>query len=493
MTRIVLVFLLFAFAFTQAQPVYFSKSYHKEPNMFDAGLGTVEYNNAYYTIGQSSSNATSRYLFLKADLNGDTLLTKYISYVNRRNYVGTNLTLTTDNNLVFCGTEDLDTLNGSLDSCVGVFIKIDLNGDTLWTKRIRHLTNKLNLLYRAKQTTDKGFIICGVSATVINYAWALKLDSLGNIQWQYTYGGNGNNEFYDLEQTFDGGYVFSGNSGGQDLYVVKTNGMGIIQWQKNLGTPNQDGRISYVHQLFDSNYIVTGYVDTSAVFNLQAKGYMAKLRKNGSLMWQKMYTGTDASDLVGFASKALEVSNSEYLIKGSIDVVNHPNVENCWLVKTDSAGNFIWERTYNYYPGKDHETVCYGIMQTPDKGFLLTGSVGSSGAPGGQELWLAKIDSLGCDTIDCSLGIRESLGFIEGFKVYPNPTNNNFTVETENEIGEAALTIYDMYGRQCHFTSVELNTNTLSVSTSGYPDGIYFVQLKQENGQVSNRKLVISN
>jgi hypothetical protein len=492
--QILLIAMLTGCAYTKAQPVYFSKSYHKETNMFDLGTGSVEYSGSYYTIGQSSSNVTSRYLLLKTDLNGDTLFTKFISEVNRWNYVGGNLIKTLDNNFAFCGTESLDTINGSIDSCRGMLLKIDQSGDTIWTKKMKFSTNKQNLMYRCFQTTDKGFVLCGVTANGgINYAWGVKVDSLGNSQWQYTYGGNGNNEFFDVEQTFDGGYVFAGNSGGQDLYVVKTNSLGVLQWQKSLGTPNQDGRISYIHQLHDSSYIITGLVDTSAAFNYQGKGYIAKLRKNGSLIWERTYTSQNADDLIGFGgTKAMEIKYDEYIILGSKHLQSNPNIPNLWLVRIDSSGTLIWERTYNYYHPNINTTYGYNIIQTSDNGFLITGSVGSLNAPGGQELWLMKLDSLGCDTIDCSLSIRRETAFIEGLRVYPNPAGSIAMVYIREKLGtQCIIMVYNPYGQICYSSQTEEGKTTIDIAN--FADGIYIIRSIDEYGNSSNCKLIVSH
>jgi hypothetical protein len=486
--------LILGCALVKAQPVYFSKAYHKINNTYDIGAGTVEYNNAYYTIGQTRTNAGLYYFLLKTDLNGDTLFTKFIGKSNRGNYVGTNIITTQDNNLAFCGIESLDTLNFSIDSCVGILIKTNLNGDTLWTKKYGYLTNDQNLIYRCQKTNDNGFIIVGVTKTIIYSAWAIKTDSLGNIQWQYTYAGN--NEFFDVEQTFDGGYVFSGSSssGNGDIYVVKTNSSGILQWQKNLGTPNKDNRFSYAHQNSDSNYFITGSVDTSIAIGYQGKGYIAKLRENGSLIWEKTYNGVNASYLTGLNSKAIEVSLNNFIIMGSKTLLSNPDPANCWLVNIDSSGSFLWERVYNYYAGNDYDTYACDIMKTSDKGFLLTGSVGSLNAPGGQELWLMKIDSLGCDTIDCSLGLIPLKGEHGIFSVYPNPFTNFATIEysVPKKYLKAEILVYDLLGNKLLALDIlPKYSGEYRFENSFLKKGIYIFNMVIEGVIIDSKKVVI--
>jgi hypothetical protein len=94
-----------------------------------------------------------------------------------------------------------------------------------------------------EQTTDGGYIMTGYSASTnsgdvgLNHgpsdAWVVKLDPSGSIQWQRLFGGIDNEWGMDIQQTSDGGYVFTGNTmssnsgdvglnyGRNDFWVVK--------------------------------------------------------------------------------------------------------------------------------------------------------------------------------------------------------------------------------------------------------------------------------
>ena len=87
--------------------------------------------------------------------------------------------------------------------------------------------------YSIEQTTDGGFIIAGgtnsLNGDVTGYhvafemaghligeltsdIWVVKLDSLGKIQWEHCYGGSGDDDASSILQTADGGYIVAGSS-----------------------------------------------------------------------------------------------------------------------------------------------------------------------------------------------------------------------------------------------------------------------------------------
>jgi hypothetical protein len=82
------------------------------------------------------------------------------------------------------------------------------------------MTIFLNLV--AQTVSDGGYILGGLSTSNISGDktencngdydyWIVKTDSLGNIQWQNTIGGNGDDQLSSVIQTSDGGYILGGH------------------------------------------------------------------------------------------------------------------------------------------------------------------------------------------------------------------------------------------------------------------------------------------
>ncbi|HZH70357.1 MAG TPA: T9SS C-terminal target domain-containing protein, partial [Flavobacteriaceae bacterium] len=89
-----------------------------------------------------------------------------------------------------------------------------------------------------------------------------------DIEWQKTLGGSLTDRAEFIEQTTDGGYITagysnsndvdaSGNHGGLDFWIVKLNQMGNLEWQKSHGGSNDDVATS-LQQTIDDGYIIAG-------------------------------------------------------------------------------------------------------------------------------------------------------------------------------------------------------------------------------------------
>lgn len=136
-------------------------------------------------------------------------------------------------------------------------------------------------LYSIAQTTDGGYIVAGKTASsdgdvTMNHGgddyWILKLDGMGAIQWQRSFGGTSSEAPRAIRQTTDGGYIVAGYSSSldgdvtghhgttskNDFWIVKLSGGGLMQWQKSLGGSNEDAVFS-VDQTSDGGYVLGGY------------------------------------------------------------------------------------------------------------------------------------------------------------------------------------------------------------------------------------------
>ena len=79
-------------------------------------------------------------------------------------------------------------------------------------------------------------------------------------KWAKTYGGTDDERASSIQQTADGGYIVAGESlsfgaGGHDVWILKLDGGGDIQWQKTYGGTESDEAYS-IQQTNDGGYIV---------------------------------------------------------------------------------------------------------------------------------------------------------------------------------------------------------------------------------------------
>jgi predicted secreted protein len=155
-----------------------------------------------------------------------------------------------------------------------------------------------------KRTSDGGYIIVGQTFSFGaggGDLLVMKLDSNGNIKWQKTYGGPGHDWAYDVEETQDGGYIVGGGTGsfgagGIDMWILKLDSHGNVQWQKTYGGwgVGIDGlNAEYVHDLLqtsDEGYIVVGGTTSYGAGDRDI--WVLKLDSQGNVQWQRTYWRT---------------------------------------------------------------------------------------------------------------------------------------------------------------------------------------------------------
>jgi hypothetical protein len=122
-----------------------------------------------------------------------------------------------------------------------LLLKTDIDGDLIWVRT--YGDTSAERAYALQQTSDGGFIISGMTASMgagFYDFYLVKTNSSGDTSWTRTFGGTHQEQAYDVKQTADGGYALVGYSysyhvARADFWMVKTDGNGLvpIQHQRN--------------------------------------------------------------------------------------------------------------------------------------------------------------------------------------------------------------------------------------------------------------------
>ena len=275
-------------------------------------------------------------------------------------------------------------------------LKLDSSGNITWQKT--YGGTSYDYAESIQQTSDGGYIVAGRTYSFgAGYVdiWVLKLDSSGNVSWQKTYGGSGYDEAYSIKQTSDGGYVVAGytdsfGAGSDDIWVLKLDSSGSVIWQKTYGGPSDDEARS-IQQTSDGGYIVAGHTHSFGAGSYDF--WVLKLDSSGNISWQKTYGGTSYD----FAYSIQQTSDGDYIVAGEEASFGESSTA-IWVLKLDSSGNVIWQKTYGGSSGDGARS----IQQTSDGGYIVAGITYSFGA-GLGDFWVLKLNSQG---ISCN--IREN-------------------------------------------------------------------------------------
>jgi len=222
--------------------------------------------------------------------------------------------------------------------------------------------------------------------------------------WSQTYGGSGDDYAYSVVQTSDGGYALAGltdslGAGGFDFNLVKTDSAGNLNWSNTYGRSGDDFAYSLVNTS-DGGYALAGYTSSSGAGYYDF--YMVKTDSAGNKQWSKTYGGTGDDE----ARSLIQTSDDGYALAGWTNSFGGGGYD-FYLVKTDSAGNMNWNQTY----GRAGDNQAYSIIQTTDGGYALAGYTDSSGA-GGYDFYLIKIDSAGASPSSAGFNWSSIEGYV---------------------------------------------------------------------------------
>ena len=137
-----------------------------------------------------------------------------------------------------------------------------LSGNMLWNKTY----GGGNIGFALVQTNDKGYAIAGWTMSLsfgVGFQFQLiKTDTNGTMQWIKTYGGGEDYEARSLVETADGGYAIAGiikpfNASKRDIWLVKTDSSGNMQWNRTYGGTDDYFGCSLV-QTGDGGYVIAG-------------------------------------------------------------------------------------------------------------------------------------------------------------------------------------------------------------------------------------------
>lgn len=283
-------------------------------------------------------------------------------------------------------------------------------------------------------TPDGGFVCGGVSMSNMMYEksadnwdntestydwWLIKSDANGVKQWDITLGGTDNDFYYNAIATSDGGYLVTGSTnspvsgnltqpshGMADMWVVKLDGNGLIQWQKRFGGDSVEAGSSAM-ELASGGYLIGGHTNSSQGQDVSDPPFgsfdlwLVRLDANGNKIWDKRYGGSSDESL----SNILPAPGNQFMLMGATTspvsgVKTQPNYVNgiadIWFVRTDSSGNKLSDDII----GSLESDYAAHAIYTMDGNYLMAcmnfagiGGDKTETGYGVDDFWLIKLDT----------------------------------------------------------------------------------------------------
>jgi hypothetical protein len=249
--------------------------------------------------------------------------------------------------------------------------------------------NKSEEFLNLAETPDNGYILVGYSVSIKNGlenedVWLVKIDPTGQQEWSKTFGEAGRDVGTAVLPTRDDGFIIVGYTdalGIEEGWVLKTDYQGNLLWSEIIGSESRS-RIQSVAQSSDGGYLLTGYTYVMDPHYL----WLLKIDENGIKEWEKIFKNGKNMSSIGYSVH--ETFDNGIIIVGETYVTGKPYAD-CWLIKTDLNGNKQWDKLI----GGVESDICLSAAPLQKGGYILTGT--QEDMNGNRDLSLFKADKDG--------------------------------------------------------------------------------------------------
>lgn len=343
-------------------------------------------------------------------------------------------------------------------------IKTDANGELIWQNDLGGIDN--DICFVVVNANGGGYMLMGTSESNngdvsghhspgLGDYWLVKLDEDGILLWSHCYGGLGFDNGRSIIATSDGGYAMVGESNsddgdvtglfaGQDLWIVKIDADGVIEWQGAHGGASNEYGYGIV-QTDDGGFAVASASyswDSGVVTGNHGSSdfWITRFDDAGVMLWQKSF-GSTGADIPKSIAKC---SNGDFVICGSSgnndgDVTGFHGTYDYWVIRVSDDGELIWQKSLGGYDDEKANS----IAATSDDGFIVTGFAWNVDGDvtfnhGGHDVWVVKLDASGNMVWEKSFG---GTAEEEGYSIQElNPTEYILLGQTPSDDGDAIST-----------------------------------------------------
>ncbi len=413
---------------------------------------------------------------LKLQANGDTTWTR--TYGGNGFEWGSYVQQTTDGGYIIIGHTPAFGAGG-FDAYL---VKINANGNIAWTKTYGGVGTEYGKA--VQQTSDGGYIITGSNDNNFGFGgsdfYLIKTDSIGNHIWSKLYGNSGFEEGVSVKQTTDGGYIMAGSSEntlgplGPNMCLIKTNSVGDTLWAKLYGGQMIDECYD-VKQTSDGGYVMVG-----KSFSFSTNGdydvYVVKVNNQGIVQWSKTYGGSTINhNEIGYSIS--QTNDGGYIISGESLYGFGVGLKNLYLIKTDSLGNSSCNQgnaatvTSNYLPQ---------VIASP----TLVGTGGSMTMPITEVNYGTTITNLCVTILDGINEIRNEQSVLIYPNPFDENVVISFNENVQvKSVKIYDLLSREVYSKS--FANQMFNSQEINLELNGLESGIYICELKTENSSIT--------
>jgi hypothetical protein len=370
-------------------------------------------------------------------------------------------------------------------------IKTDSTGTAQWSKTYGGAD--WDMAYSVSLTSDGGYILTGGTYSYgagDEDVYLIKINANGDTLWTKTFGGKKQDEGRSVKQTMDGGYIIVGTTKSfrdtvnGDAYIIRTDPNGNMLWQKSYGGTFTDDAHDIIEFADSTLYFVGGsysYCQGSPGSNEDV--ITGKLASTGDSL-HILNWGGSADDR---AESIIELTPTRCIVLCNSKSYGYANnTFDFWAFYSDQYGDWITGNTFGD-ASKPSDEVGYSICRTNDNGYLMCGYSTGFNTNGIPDFFLVKVDSL-LSNPPIIAGIESfSVSHINVSPIYPDPVTDQafLDISSPDKTGPVKIRLFDGSGRdlteELQMEQMEVNGGTklkLRFNKAGLEPGMYFYELR---------------
>lgn len=409
--------------------------------------------------------------------------------------------------------------------------KMDSAGSIIWERALGNNTGIDDYHFYGASTNDGGTMatvdIFSKGGDISNWyggfdGWAIKLDSLGNTDWDFTFGSQRPEGAIGIIQTSDNGYLILGTGSPDgvtgniespsysytysDAILYKLDSLGNPVWNKTYGGSYNDLAARAI--VLTDGYLILGGASSDDGYcegNGWHEGYfqtgdrtpdiwLIRTDLEGEIIWHKCYGGSQAEGI----SRIFSTSDGGFIIFGSTysfdgDVIGNPSnstaKSSIWIFKINSTGDLIWQQCIGGFANEDVN----GVIQHSDYNYTIAGKMSYSPSfdvdcsnfipASGYNYWVLGIS-------DTTVNINENKTGLNKIDVYPNPTSETLYIDFPNNynLKKTSIKLLDLNGRITFDFEPLSYKNQFSMST--IKPGLYILKIQSDKFFITEKIII---
>jgi hypothetical protein len=363
-TKISIIFIIFLFFYSCKQNIktpYIEWQKNYGGKFDDWNCGIVQSSDSGFFVGYTTNSVDSNSYsleILKADKQGKNQWQKNFNI--HKNLITKVLKKYDNNSLIAAGWYN-SLSNNRINSWI---VKIDKKGRLIWQKDLG--TSHSNIIASIQKSSNNSILalLTTNSKGAGGYdIWLVKINKNGTIEWDKTYGSILDEQACSLCQTADSSIYILGNKLGennkQDLWLIKTDKNGNKIWDKILGSKSLE-RSCCIFATKDNSIIIAANIIYN---NDSSKACFLKLNAQGNIKWNFVWDNQTKQEV----QAANECNDNSYIFAGN----SEGKKSNIFVLKLSKNGKLLWSKTINDIQNIKAKT----IIQTLDNGYAIGGDI----------------------------------------------------------------------------------------------------------------------